>query len=121
MDPNQIVNFAGLTLAQAIVTLLAIAVLDFGFAIIAAASTHTLSLAILDQWVITHIVKRVFPLFGLAVLGHGIAVIDLQPIGFVNLAFIAAAGTYALTTLGSIVSSIQEANQPAPPPPATTA
>lgn len=99
------VDFSHLTLVQVIVTLFAIAFLDFVCAVGAAIRDHTFEPAYVGEWIGSHILSRVIPLSVAAAIGMGIARIDLQPIPAIWALFLIAAAAYVVETLASIAGS----------------
>ena len=116
-------DLSNLTLTQAALVLVIVTALDVGAAYVLSITQGKFDLGAVAIWVQSHTIKRVFPIFALAVLGHGIPQLGLDPVGpFWGMALVALAA-YALETIASIRASFGDASppadtQPAPTPPA---
>lgn len=110
------IDLTALTLSQVFATLAIIAAFDVLTAIAAAFAQGTFSLGAVAVWIQSHVLKRVFPIFALAVLGHGLAVNGTTYIPAIEPAWwVAIAGltAYVLETIASIRGSFADASRPA--------
>lgn len=112
-----------LTLVQAAVVLTIVTLLDVAAAYVLAITHGNFSLAVVALWIQSHTLKRVFPIFALAVIGHGIPQLGIEPIGPFWLMGLAGLAAYALETIKSIMVSFSDTTPPqdtepsSPPPP----
>lgn len=110
------VDLSALTLTQAFATLAVVAAFDVLGSIALSVIQGKFSLGAVATWIQSHVLKRVFPIFAMAVLGHGIAangtvfVPAIEPAWLVAIAALAA---YVLETVASIRDSIDDASRPA--------
>ena len=101
-----------LTLQQASVVLIIVTALDVAAAYVLSAIHGNFSLGAVALWLQSHTLRRVFPIFALAVIGHGIPALDIPAIGpFWGLA-LAGLATYALETVKSIQESFADTTPP---------
>ena len=106
-------DLTNLTLQQVFALLGLIAAFDVATAIVAAIIQNKFSLGAVAIWLQSHTLKRAFPIFALAVIGHGIPVLDVPPIGPAYLIALAGLGAYILETVASIRASLDDATRPA--------
>lgn len=106
-------DLANLTLAQVFALLAVIAAFDVLTAIVASIVQGVFSLGAVAIWLQSHTLKRAFPIFALAVIGHGIPVLDVPPIGPAYVVALAGLGAYVLETVASIRASLGDASRPA--------
>jgi hypothetical protein len=91
--------------AFAILTAL-IAAADVVTAVLAAVRTNSFTLALIAQYLTSHVLQRLFPIIGQAVLGHGFATAGMPPIPFFAVTAAASLVAYFLETVHSIQSSV---------------
>lgn len=111
-------DLTNLTLVQVFALLAIIATFDVATAIVAAIVQGKFSLGAVAIWIQSHTLKRAFPIFALAVIGHGIPALEVPPIGPAYLVALAALGAYVLETIASIRASLDDATRPADTSPA---
>lgn len=100
-----------LTLAQIVIGLFSITVLDFISGVAGAFANHTFSVDSIAQFVATHILGRVIPLSFAAAVGIGLPVLNLPPSPAIFAVFLAGGAAYVAETLASIVKNL--GSQPA--------
>lgn len=105
-------DLANLTLVQVFALLAVIAAFDVLTAIAAAVSQGVFSLGAVAVWLQSHVLRRAFPIFALAVIGHGIPVLDVPATGPAYLVALAGLGAYVLETIASIRASFADASRP---------
>jgi hypothetical protein len=104
-------DLSNLTLVQVFATLAVIAAFDVLTAIVLSIVQNKFSLGAVAVWLQSHVIKRAFPIFALAVIGHGIGdVVVAIPPAFVLA--IAGLGAYLLETVASIRDSFADASRP---------
>lgn len=105
-------DLTNLTLVQASIVLAIVTALDVASAYVLAVVHGNFSLASVALWLQSHTLRRVFPIFALAVVGHGIPALDVPAIGpFWGLA-LAGLAAYALETVKSIQDSFADTTPP---------
>lgn len=105
-------DLTNLTLTQVFGLLGIIAAFDVATAIVASIVQGKFSLGAVAIWLQSHTLKRAFPIFALAVIGHGIPALDVPPIGPAYLVALAGLGAYILETVASIKASLDDATRP---------
>lgn len=122
MDPGTI-DFGVLTFTQLLGLAAVVTVIDVLAAIVLAFAQGKFDLAYVAAWLQSHTVKRVFPIFGLAVLGIGIGTDGSITPPIPILFGIAQAGllAYLLETVASLRTNFANAapvrdESPIPPP-----
>lgn len=105
-------DLTNLTLVQVFGLLGLIALCDVATAIVASITQGKFSLGAVAVWLQSHTLKRAFPIFALAVIGHGIPALDVPPIGPAYLVALAGLGAYILETVASIRDSLGDASRP---------
>ena len=112
-------DLSALTLLQASAVLAIVTLLDVGSAYVLSAIHGNFSLGVVAVWLQSHTLRRVFPIFALAVLGHGIPQLGIDPLGpFWGMA-LAGLAAYALETIASIQSSFGDTTPPTDVTPTT--
>lgn len=106
-------DLSNLTLVQVFALLGLVAAFDVLTAIVAAIVQGKFSLGAVAVWLQSHVLKRAFPIFALATLGHGIPALDVPPIGPAYIVALAGLGAYILETVASIRASLDDASRPA--------
>lgn len=105
------VDLSNLTQLQLLGVLLVVAVLDTLSGIFGAISAHTFSVSVVADYLESHVLKRVFPIFGLGFLGQtlgtGQAGAAIWGLALVSLA------AYVAETVASIQSNL---STPSPAP-----
>lgn len=103
-----------LTLQQVFGLLAAVTLVDVGFAIVTALAKGTFSLGAVAIWLQSHVLVRVFVIFALAVLGHGVGTdgefVPPIPAAF-GLALIGL-GAYVLETIASMKGTLDNPTRP---------
>jgi hypothetical protein len=112
-------DLANLTLTQVFGLLAVTAAFDVLTAIVASIVQGVFSLGAVAIWLQSHVLKRAFPIFALAVLGHGIPVLDVPPIGPAYVVALAGLGAYVMETVASIRGSLDSAARPVDTSPAS--
>ena len=106
-------DLSNITLAQGAFFLVIVTALDVAAAMLLAAARGEFSLAYVAVWLQSHTLKRVFPIFALATLGHGVPQLDIPAIpAFWGMA-VAGLVAYILETVKSIQDSFGGDNTPA--------
>lgn len=104
-----------LSLASFLGLLLLVAAIDVATAIVLAVAHGTFSADVVMGYIRTHVLMRIFPIFGLALLGHGITKLGIPAIAPAWAAAIASFLGYIVETVGSLRDSF---STNATPPPA---
>lgn len=99
------IDLTALTLWQVFGLLTMVALLDVGGSMALAVVGHTFSLGAVAVWVQSHVLRRVFPIFGLAVLGHGVPELGVPPIDIAFGLALVALTAYVLETVASLRDS----------------
>lgn len=110
-------DFTNLPLAGLVGTLLFFALIDTGFAYVMAIVNGNFTSAYALDFLRTHVLKIGAPIFGLALVGHGVPALGIPPIPPAGVAAGASLAVYALTTIVSIKDSFTDK---AVPPTTTT-
>lgn len=116
-------DLSALTLQQVFGLLALTTLLDVGAAIVLSVVHGNFSLAAVALWIQSHTIKRVFPIFALAVLGHGIPQLDVPSIEAAFGMALVGLAAYVLETIASIRESAADTTPPTdtnPAPVATT-
>lgn len=113
----EIPDLTNLSLVAFFGLLLLVAAIDTGTAIVLSLIRGTFSTAYVMQYLRTHVLLRVFPIFGLALVGHGIAQLSIPAIAAAWAAAVASLVGYIVETIGSLRDSFT-ASTPPPPAPA---
>jgi hypothetical protein len=111
-------DLTALGLAEFLGLLLLISAFDVIAAYVASIVQGVFSLGAVAIYIQSHVLKRVFPIFAMAVLGQGIPQFGVPEIPVASLAAVAFLGTYALETIASIRGSFTDASRPADTTPA---
>lgn len=112
----EIPDLTGLSLVSFFGLLLLVAAIDTGTAIVVALIRNTFSSAAVLEYLRTHVLLRIFPIFALAIVGHGIPALGVPAISVAWLAAAASLVGYIVETVGSLRDTFQS-----PPPPAPAA
>lgn len=105
-------DLSALTLQQVFGLLAVIAAFDVLTAIAASVAQGKFSLGAVAVWLQSHVLKRAFPIFALAVIGHGIPPLGVPPIEPAFILAIAGLSAYVLETVASIRASLDDASRP---------
>lgn len=106
-------DLSALTLAQVFGLLALVAAIDVLGSIALAIVGGKFDLGAVAIWIQSHVLRRVFPIFGLAMVGNGIPQLDIPSIPFAAGLAIAALAAYVLETIASLRDSF--AGDTAPP------
>jgi len=98
-------DLTALTLWQVFGLLTLVALLDVAGSMALAVVKHTFSLGAVAIWVQSHVLRRVFPIFGLAVLGHGVPELSVPAIDIAFGLALVALTAYVLETIASLRDS----------------
>ena len=98
-------DLTALTLWQVFGLLTVVAALDVLGSTALAIVKGTFSLGAVAIWIQSHVLRRVFPIFGLAVLGHGIPQLDVPAIDIAFGLALAALAAYTLEMIASLRDS----------------
>lgn len=112
-------DLTALTLLQVFGLLAVIVAFDVLGSIAAAIVQGKFSLGAVAIWVQSHVLRRAFPIFALAVIGHGIPSLDIPAIGPASALAVAGLAAYILETVASLRDSFADATQPADMNPST--
>ncbi len=99
------IDLTALTLRQVFGLLTLVALLDVGGSMVLAVVGHTFSLGAVAVWVQSHVLRRVFPIFGLAVLGRGIPDLGVPAIDTASGLALVALTAYVVETIASLRNS----------------
>jgi hypothetical protein len=102
------VDFTALTVWQVFGLAALLALLDTGGSMALAVVKGTFSLGSVAVWVQSHVLRRVFPIVALAILGHGIGTAASWIVPPIDTAFdlaLVALAAYALETIASLRDS----------------
>jgi len=113
------IDLTAITLVQAFGLLAIVALLDVGAAYALSVSHGDFDLGAVGVWIQSHVLKRVFPIFSLAVLGHGVAQLNIPAIEPAWALGIVALTAYVLETVASIQRSFSDTESPADTSPVT--
>lgn len=111
------IDLSALTLEQVFGLLVVITAFDVVGSILAAIVQGKFNAAFVALWVQSHVLKRQFPIFALAVIGHGIPQLGVPAIEPAYLAALAGLAAYVVETIKSLMDSVRGGD---PPPPADT-
>lgn len=103
----EIPDLTTLSLASFAALLLLIAAVDTGWHVLTAIATKTFDTQKVADFLITHVVMRVAPIFALAIFGHGIAALGVPAIAAASLAAVGGLTAYVVETVGSLIAGIQ--------------
>ena len=103
-------DLTSLTLAQVFALLAVVAAFDVLGTMIAAIVQGVFTLEAVARWLQTHVLARAFPIFALAVFGHGIPVLEVPAIPAAYGLALAGLAAYVLETVASIRSSLSDAS-----------
>lgn len=98
-------DLSHLTIIQVMTLTAIITLIDVVGAMILAATKGEFSLAYVGQWLTSHTVKRVFPIFALAWLGHGVPQIDIPAIPALFGMGVAGLAGYLGETIKSVITN----------------
>lgn len=98
-------DFANLPLESVFALLVLFALFDIATAVAIALVAGNFEGQHLLDFMRTHVLARVFPIFAFAVIGHGLVLISLPPIPAAGLAATGLLGLYGIEVLLSIKSS----------------
>lgn len=107
------IDLTALTITQVFTLTAVVAVLDVLSAMALAVVQGKFSLGAVAVWLQSHVLKRVFPILALAVIGHGIPAADVPAIGPAFALALAGLTAYVLETVASIRDSFADASRPA--------
>ena len=99
------IDLTALTLYQVFGLLALLALLDVAGSIALAVVKGTFSLGAVAIWLQSHVLRRAFPIFGLAVIGHGVPTFDIPAIAPAFALALAGLAAYALETIASLRDS----------------
>jgi hypothetical protein len=106
------IDLTGLTLWQVFGFLTLVALIDIAGSIALALVKGTFNLGSIAVWIQSHVLRRVFPIFGLAVIGHGIPQLNIPAIDIAFGMALAALAAYALETIASLRDSFGGNTEP---------
>ena len=112
MDPN--INFTDLPLTSIAATLVLLGAIDTIGSVIIAVSAKTFDGEYLMGFLVSHVQRVWFPIFGLGLIGVGIPALSIPAIPAASLAATGALAAYAVATLASLRGSFID--QSAVPP-----
>lgn len=98
-------DFTNLPLESVFALLVAFAAADLAFSVVIAVVAGNFELPHLLDYLRTHVLVRVFPIFALGVFGHGSELLSLPVIPAAGLAATVSLALYGLEVLGSIRDS----------------
>ena len=108
-------NLDSLTVSQVFGLLALVTLIDVAGSILLAITRGVFSLSYLAVWLQSHVLRRVFPIFALAVIGHGIGDGNIVPaIPFAFGMALAGLAAYALETINSLRDSLNPATPNVP-------
>ena len=113
-------DLTSLSLVSFFAFLLLVAAIDTGTAIVLALVRGTFSTAYVMTYLRTHVLLRVFPIFGLALVGHGIAQLSIPAVAAAWAAAGASLVGYIVETIGSLRDSFATSTPPISPPATVT-
>ena len=99
-------DFVNLSLEGIIGLLLIFGAVDTIGSILIALSAGTFSGEYVTGFLTSHVAKVWFPIFGLALVGHGVPAFDVPAIPEANLGVAAALAAYGVATLASLKGSL---------------
>jgi hypothetical protein len=102
----EIPDLTGLPLITVVAFALLLAAVDTVFNIILALARGDFSAAYVLRFLTSHILLKVFPIVGLAVIGNGSEALGIPSIGAASLAATGALALYLLETLGSLRTAL---------------
>ena len=111
----QLPDLNNFTLVQVFSTLAIIAAFDVLAAIVLSVVQGKFSLGAVAIWLQSHVLRRAFPIFALAVFGHGLSAGGTEFVPAIPAAFalaLAGLAAYILETVASIRDSIDDASRP---------
>ncbi len=111
----QLPDLNNFTLVQVFSTLAIIAAFDVLAAIALSIVQGKFSLGAVAIWLQSHVLRRAFPIFALAVIGTGIIVNDVAYVPAIPPAFalaLAGLAAYIRETVASVRDSVEDASRP---------
>ena len=105
-------DLSNLTLAQAAVVLVIVTALEVASAYLLAVVHGNFDLGVVAVWLQSHTIRRVFPIFALAVVGSGIPQLGVPAIAPAYALALAALAAYVLETVASLRDSFGDASRP---------
>jgi len=113
------INLSAITLQQAFALLTVITLIDVAGAYLLAVIHGNFSLGVVALWLQSHTIRRVFPIFALAVLGHGAPQIGLPEIPAAWAMAVVGLTAYVVETVASIAASFKDTTPPSDTTPIT--
>lgn len=111
-------DLTNLTITQVITLAVVLAVIDTLAAIVLAITRSQFELGFIGIWITSHVVKRIFPIFVLALLGNGVPAAGLVPIPILFGLAVTALAAYLGETVASVISNFAVNDSPADNDPA---
>lgn len=108
----EVPDLTHLTLLQAGTVLVVTTLVDVISAYVLAVIHGNFSPGVVALWLQSHTLRRVFPIFGLAALGHGIPSLGVPEIGPLWALAIAGLGGYIVETATSVYASFRDTTPP---------
>lgn len=106
-------DLSNLSIESIVGLLVLLGAVDVAGSIAIALASGNFSGTYVTEFLVTHVAKVWFPIFGLALVGHGIAALNIPLIPLANGAALAALAAYAVATIASLKASFDDK---APPP-----
>lgn len=106
------IDLNNITLLQLFGLLAITAAVDVGTAIALALIRGQFSGGVIAVWLQSHVLLRVFPIFALAVIGHGIPAFDIPAIGPAFALALAGLTAYIVETIASLQDSFKDSTPP---------
>lgn len=114
------IDLSAITLQQAFGLLAVVTLIDVAGAYLLAVVHGNFSFGVVALWLQSHTIRRVFPIFALAVLGHGIPQFGVPEIPAAWAMAVAGLAAYAVETVASIANSFKDTSPPTDTTPTTT-
>jgi hypothetical protein len=107
------IDLSALTLTQVFGLLTLVAIVDVAAAIALSVVHGNFSGGAVAIWVQSHVLRRIFPIFALAVIGHGVPQLDIPQIPPAFGLALAGLTAYVIETVVSISKSFADTTPPA--------
>lgn len=106
------IDLSALTLTQVFGLLALVAFIDLATAVVLSITRREFSGGYVADWISSHVLRRTFPIFALAVLGAGITPLGIPEIPPAFGLALVGLGTYIVETISSIQDSFQDTATP---------
>jgi hypothetical protein len=113
------IDLTAITLQQAFALLAVVTFIDVLGAYLLAVIHGNFSLGVVALWLQSHTIRRVFPIFALAVIGNGIPAFGVPKIEAAWVMAVVGLTAYVVETIASIAASFKDTTPPSDTTPIT--